>query len=514
MVRVADLRHHAHMQDPSMTTGVDPSASAPRRLRRRTEGKVIGGVCGGVADYLGVDPVVVRLVWVVAAFTTGIGFLAYLVAMFLLPAERSDGTLEHGCPTTAVFGPKRHGDSEAGRIAGVVLMIIAGSLVFGHWWWSNDVLVPLLLIGGGAYLLLRGRRSSARPVVHSWPHERFHPTSADHRPAAPAAPDPYGDGLIDPTLFDPIVVPGFPDATFDPAPGARDPLRPPEPTSVPPDGITYGPAPEGGAESGRGVDPAIAWLLDSIDDPLGPDPWDTEEPHPSSVIVQRAAHRRGHGSQVTVALLILGAGVVGFLDAAGAVEARAEWVLPAALGVVGVGLFVSSLFSSARGLIGLGLFLVGASSLAVAVDLPVGGGVGDRVYTPTAASDIPARYRLGVGDLHVDLTQLELSAPTGPKTTELPDATTATTTATPPDPVVVRAEVGVGELTVVVPDGVTIKGNASVDGGDLTISLSPTEQNTDGFDVDQPLSRSAGPGAPVIVLDLHVGLGHIEVLDA
>ena len=51
-----------------------------RRLYRSKKDKIIGGVCGGIAEYFNVDPVIIRLLWVVAVLMWGAGILAYLIA--------------------------------------------------------------------------------------------------------------------------------------------------------------------------------------------------------------------------------------------------------------------------------------------------------------------------------------------------------------------------------------------------------------------------------------------------
>jgi phage shock protein C len=58
-----------------------------RRLRRSVTDRKIGGVCGGVAHYLDLDPTVVRVVWLLMVMVGGTGLLAYLVAWFVLPLE-------------------------------------------------------------------------------------------------------------------------------------------------------------------------------------------------------------------------------------------------------------------------------------------------------------------------------------------------------------------------------------------------------------------------------------------
>ena len=62
-----------------------PSATAPRRLTRSPDQRVLGGVAGGLAEYFGVDPVIVRLGFVVTAFFGGLGVIAYVIGWIALP---------------------------------------------------------------------------------------------------------------------------------------------------------------------------------------------------------------------------------------------------------------------------------------------------------------------------------------------------------------------------------------------------------------------------------------------
>ncbi len=56
-----------------------------KRLYRSGRNKILGGVCGGIAEYLKIDPVIIRLLWVVAALTWGSGVLAYIIAWIIIP---------------------------------------------------------------------------------------------------------------------------------------------------------------------------------------------------------------------------------------------------------------------------------------------------------------------------------------------------------------------------------------------------------------------------------------------
>jgi phage shock protein C len=62
----------------------EPEAEV-RRLYRSGKDRILGGVCGGIAEYLGVDPVIIRLLWVISIFAWGFGILAYIIAWIIIP---------------------------------------------------------------------------------------------------------------------------------------------------------------------------------------------------------------------------------------------------------------------------------------------------------------------------------------------------------------------------------------------------------------------------------------------
>ena len=59
------------------------------RLYRSTENKMIAGVCGGLAEFFGLDPTLVRLVFVILALLGGHGLLVYLILWIIVP-HRAD----------------------------------------------------------------------------------------------------------------------------------------------------------------------------------------------------------------------------------------------------------------------------------------------------------------------------------------------------------------------------------------------------------------------------------------
>lgn len=58
-----------------------------KKLYRKTNGKMIAGVCAGLADYLNVDVTIVRLVAAILILCAGCGLLAYLIAWIIMPSD-------------------------------------------------------------------------------------------------------------------------------------------------------------------------------------------------------------------------------------------------------------------------------------------------------------------------------------------------------------------------------------------------------------------------------------------
>jgi len=120
------------------------AAAGPRRLFRSRGDRVIGGVCGGVAKYFNIDPVLVRVGAVALIFLGGAGILAYIAAVLLVPNEGVDG----GAPE-----PPRRGMA----ITGVVLLVVAICVVlpFQGGWGPDWGLVPLGFVALAGLLVWR-----------------------------------------------------------------------------------------------------------------------------------------------------------------------------------------------------------------------------------------------------------------------------------------------------------------------------------------------------------------------
>jgi phage shock protein C len=127
---------------------MDPSVGGERRLHKSRRDRVVWGVCGGLGEYCGIDPVVVRLAFVAAALAGGASLLVYAVLAIVLP---TGGPEDAAAPRTA-DGP---------ALAGWLLVGVGALLLAANAGWfarlDGAVLWPVLLVALGLALLARAR---------------------------------------------------------------------------------------------------------------------------------------------------------------------------------------------------------------------------------------------------------------------------------------------------------------------------------------------------------------------
>lgn len=150
----------------------------PRRLYRSQTNRMVAGVCGGIGDYLSIDPVFVRLFFVLLTLGQGAGVLVYLILWFVLPSEEAvgaGGTMgDHAQRGAAEFADRARemgselresatsANPQARLFVGLVLVLVGGIFLLRNlnivWlqWLDFSVLWPFLLILGGLLMLVRG----------------------------------------------------------------------------------------------------------------------------------------------------------------------------------------------------------------------------------------------------------------------------------------------------------------------------------------------------------------------
>ena len=133
------------------------------RLYKSRTDKVFEGVCGGIGEYFGIDPVVIRLLWVVMVIFGGTGVLAYLIAMLIIPKDPKDDPEEIKTTIkTDLYSDKFWGVLLI--VAGLLLLVgfigPVGGLFAGAAIFMSSMLWPALIIGLGLYLYFGDSKSN------------------------------------------------------------------------------------------------------------------------------------------------------------------------------------------------------------------------------------------------------------------------------------------------------------------------------------------------------------------
>lgn len=65
-----------------------------KRLYRSKTNKALAGICGGIGEYLNVDPTVIRVLWILFSLMGGCGLLAYIICLFVIPQDNTNSDIE------------------------------------------------------------------------------------------------------------------------------------------------------------------------------------------------------------------------------------------------------------------------------------------------------------------------------------------------------------------------------------------------------------------------------------
>jgi len=141
-----------------------------RRLYRDARNKMIGGVSTGLAEYFNIDPVLIRLVFVILTLHHGIGILAYIILWIVVPQRidlaMADGPAIEDVPETPPENTdiQKEAKKDSGKgslIGGIVLIVIGLMFLLDNFLpsFGFDDFWPLLLVAIGGGMLW-----------NSWPH--------------------------------------------------------------------------------------------------------------------------------------------------------------------------------------------------------------------------------------------------------------------------------------------------------------------------------------------------------
>jgi phage shock protein PspC (stress-responsive transcriptional regulator) len=178
-----------------------------------------------------------------------------------------------------------------------------------------------------------------------------------------------------------------------------------------------------------------------------------------------------------------------------AVALGGAWATGSGSGAVGAGLvigagavLVAAAFARpARWLILPALALGLSAGFVAATGIDLDGGVGDREYRPAAVNDIRDSYQIGVGEMIIDLRDVDLPAGDKP----------------------IKVKVGVGHAALLVREDVCVMTNADVGVG----AVDAFDRESSGVDVSHDDERTAPAGTPRVIVDGDVGVGLLEVND-
>ncbi|HYJ67803.1 MAG TPA: PspC domain-containing protein [Nocardioidaceae bacterium] len=436
--------------------GFDPGRlrTAPMQMRRSRDDRYIAGVCGGLARYLNIDPVIVRVIMAALVVVGGVGIVIYLAAWLLAP---EDGV---GESIVESHLPRNDKTRMLGWIVAAVLAVgaLVGSGPWFGWGWIGPL--PLLGIAVLVWVLARPRQgptaTTAPPATPPVPPPP--PTAAPSTPSALGDTEDIEDTDTDTTLrtstADSDTTETDTIADADPRPAADSTASTTTTTRLPPT-----PPP-----------PAAPTAP-----PTPPRPPATPRP------------RNDHGALtlLTLAALLAVMGVMSIVDQTGT-DIDGPVYLAGALGVVAAGMLVGTWWGNGRWLIPFGAILT--TTLIAVSQLPVWK-TGEIKEAPTRSDDVLSSYEMGVGRIELDLTQVEDPAALDGRT--------------------ITMDNGVGEIDVVLPDTLDVTVSAELNLGHVEIlgreanGGDASTQYTDADDAD-----------PNVRIEIDGSIGNVEVTRA
>jgi phage shock protein C len=151
--------------------GLAAGGEPMRRLYRSRKNKVIAGVCGGIAEYFDVDPVLIRIIAILFLFTGCASLIAYIVGMIIIPkAPEPQHTTGQPAPAASTVPERPENARGIGTlIVGIILILFGINLLFRnipffgqYYWWFWGIgwpfFWPSMLIVFGVLAIILGTR--------------------------------------------------------------------------------------------------------------------------------------------------------------------------------------------------------------------------------------------------------------------------------------------------------------------------------------------------------------------
>lgn len=123
-----------------------------KKLYRSNTNKMLGGVCGGIGEYLSVDPTIIRLIAFISWFFGGLGIIAYIICLFIVPKAT------HSSPTTEY---KYSASNQNGKyiIGGVLMLVGVIAFLQNFVRLTHKGLLPAIFILIGVYIIFGKKHS-------------------------------------------------------------------------------------------------------------------------------------------------------------------------------------------------------------------------------------------------------------------------------------------------------------------------------------------------------------------
>lgn len=485
----------------------------PVRLPRQGP---VAGVAAGFGRRYNIDPVLVRVAFVVSTMFGGAGIVLYLLGWLLLSSpggesSRAEGLFGKGessqshtktivlivalCIAVSSMGPFSSGLAGSGIIS--LALMLAG-------WWMLHMRVPNpppgtsaldsdFDFGTGGGLTATGYPGTAFPTTGNYysdvmpvysPYTKLPDAYVPDKPVENAAPAADDQPTV---LLDKSETRVDSTAAVDISkPDAADSGQDASASSTPPSLFEQHAPSESGSSAGapeflptRTPSPAPPGLVTPPTwDPLGVAPlaWDLPEPAPARTVV--APPQKRPRSRLTPT--VLGLAILAAAGAGAAAVSGVEWMTPGriaaiALAVIGLGLVVGAFLRRGAGLLVVTAPLAGFVVLASLIGPIDGATIGDRAWAPKSVSELQPEYALSIGTATLDLRSLKLT-----------------------ESRTVDVKVGTGDVRVLLPQ-------------DMTVDAKCTVKISDKVDCPPGITGPNTPDAPVLRLNVDMRIGQVEV---